>query len=115
MTPGTYDLALYRGDTYTWRFALWEDSDKTVPVDLTGAQAAAEIREQSAGTIVVALACTITEPNLIDVELNAGQWNTGIPTSGKWDLEIVMDSGAVRTVVAGKVKVTGDITHSSAP
>lgn len=64
MTPGRYDLNLYRGDTYRWRFRLWEDDFKTVPVDLTGSTVAAEFRDKPGVATVVALDTTLTEPNI---------------------------------------------------
>ena len=35
MRPGTYDLDLYRGDSYAWEFHLWDDEAKTAATDLT--------------------------------------------------------------------------------
>jgi len=109
---GKYDLVLYRGDSYTRRVRLWEDDLKTDPVDLTGATVAAEFRDKSGGTNVVALDCTITLPNIIDVSITPDMW-VGAPTSGAWDLEVTYASGAVITYLAGKVTVTPDVTNST--
>ena len=114
MTPGKYDLTLYRGDSYEWTFKLWEDEAKLVPVDLTGAVAAAEIREKSGGTQVMALTCAITAPNIVDVALPATLWAGVLLAAGVWDLEVTFVDGEVRTMVAGKVTVTGDVTNSVA-
>lgn len=115
MTPGTYHLNLYRGDTYAWTFRLWADPERTVPVVLTGAVAAAEVREKSAGTTIVPLVVAIEPPggNTIEVQLNTTEWELGVPVSGVWDLQVTHASGAVQTVVAGKVTVTGDVTDST--
>lgn len=112
MTPGRYDLVLYRGDSYSWTFQLWSDPEKTVAISLTGATVAAEFRDKSEGTVVVTFGTTVTLPNTIDVEMTAEQW-TGAPTGGVWDLEVTFPDASVRTMVAGKVSVTADVTNSS--
>lgn len=112
MKPARYDLALYRGDTYWWRFALWQDTAQTIPVDLTGVVAAAEIRERPGGTKITPLTATITAPNLIDVTLDATACGL-LPVKGGWDLQLTYPVGSVRTVVAGSVQVTADVTEST--
>jgi hypothetical protein len=112
VTPGKYDLNLYRGDTYSWRFVLWQDVEKTQPVDLTGALVEAEIRDKHNGAVVVNLECTPTLPNIIDVQLPIELWDEPFPTKGVWDLEVKFPDGEVRTQVAGNVTVTADVTNS---
>jgi hypothetical protein len=109
-SPGTYDLAPYRGDDYGWRFVLWQDTAKTQPVDLTGCTAKAEIRDKSNGTKIAALTSVVTMPNTITVTLTAAVSRTA--PNGKWDLQVTFPTG-VRTVVAGSVKFTEDITDST--
>jgi hypothetical protein len=111
MTPGRYDLAIYRGDTYQWRFTLWQDAGMTVPVDVTVGDVESEIRNRSAGDLIVAMACTVTAPNIIDVVLPADDSAT-LPTSGVWDLQVTYPGDIVRTYVAGRVAVTADVTDS---
>jgi poly-gamma-glutamate capsule biosynthesis protein CapA/YwtB (metallophosphatase superfamily) len=113
MLPGTYNLELYRGDTYTWRFILWDDLAMTDPTDLTDAEAEAEIRNKTAGTTIVALTCAVTAPNIIDVTLDADLWAT-IPTKGVWDLQVTWVDGTVHTVVRGAVTTIGDVVDSVA-
>ena len=110
--PGKYDLQLYRGDSYGWTFRRWADDAHMIPTDLTGQEAAAQIRDKSGGAQVVDLTCVIALPNEINVTLDADMW-TGAPTAGAWDLELTHTaSGAVHTVLAGKVAITADITNS---
>jgi hypothetical protein len=114
--PATYPLSLYRGDTYAWQFKLWQDDAKTQPVDLTGATAKAEVRYTTGGTEILAMTCTITPPNIINVSLPAAVWVAWPFNSSKrpaWDLQVTQ-SGAVTTYVAGPVSVVGDITDSVA-
>lgn len=118
MTPGKYDLALYRGDSYEWRFQLWEDTGRTLPVDLTGSLVAAEFRDQPGGDVIVSMDCVISTaaglsvPNVITVRLEPEMWPDA-PPEGAWDLEVTQPDGDVQTIVAGIVKVTADVTHST--
>ena len=113
MKPGVYNLDLYRGDSYTWRFMLWQDAPGGTPVDLTDVMVAAEIRDKPAGNVVMSMDCEITLPNIIDVRLAAALWTSGPAKAGEWDLELTYPSTEVQTVIAGKVKITGDVTHST--
>lgn len=112
MTPGTYPLIIYRGDTYAWRFVLWQDQAKTIPVDLTGFAVAAEIRDKPAGKTIQAISLGVTLPNIISASLTGAQ--TGqLPASGRWDLQLTDFTGWISTILAGPVTVTGDITDST--
>jgi hypothetical protein len=104
----SYSLAIYRGDTCGWRFVLWSDTDASVPVDLSAAAAAAQIRTQPDSLMVAELGCTITLPNIIDVSLPAAE--SALAESGQWDLQLTFEDGTVQTVVGGRVRVTADIT-----
>ena len=110
--PGRYDLALYRGDSYSWQFVLWADEDKTEPSDLTGVTATAEIREKSGTTPAIPISCTVVPPNVINSTLSAAN-STLVPTKARWDLQLTLPDG-IRTVLAGAVTVTADITGSAA-
>jgi hypothetical protein len=112
MAPAKYDLNLYRGDSYGWRFVLWQDVNKTNPVVLTGAVVASEIRDKPSGTKIIPLACTVTLPNIIDVVLNAALCET-CPNKGVWDLQITYPDAQVNTPVAGIVITTADVTEST--
>jgi hypothetical protein len=113
MTPGTYPLALYRGDTYHWEFVLWSDAEKTIPYDLTNVDVKSEIRDKSGGATVIALTCTTELPNTIKLDLDATA-SAGLPPFGVWDLQLTdQTTSDVSTVVAGSVKVTGDVTDSA--
>jgi len=111
MTPGNYPLNIYRGDDHQWQFVLWADVEKTVPVDLTGVTVKAEIRDRPGGVVVFEVATQITLPNFIDMSFS-GVFSRTFPASGRWDLQLIDASGWTSTVLAGAVKVTGDITDS---
>ena len=111
MTPGKYDLQLYRGDSHNFRVILWADSGQTVAYDLTGATVEAEIREKSAGTHVVILDTVVSLPNIVDVAMLPELYAT-CPAKGVWDLQVTTADGEVLTPLAGTVTVTPDVTDS---
>ena len=72
--PDKYDLALYRGDSFTWTFILWTDPTKTARFDLTGVTLKAEIRDKPAGLTIVELTCAAVgapEDGTVQVDLSA--------------------------------------------
>jgi hypothetical protein len=112
MTPGIFNLNLYRGDTYRWQFKLWTDAEKTDPADLADVTVEAEIRDKPGGSKITPLACTVTEPNIIDAVLSSSACQ-GLDPKGSWDLQLTYASGDVATVLAGTVIVTADVTDST--
>lgn len=116
--PGRYDLNLYRGDTKTWMMRLWGDEALSAPVPLNGVTAYAQVRNQPDGPIVVPLTCGIELPNVVWLDLDADASNL-LPAQGVWDLELHYPiypgypSGDIRTVVAGNVTVTLDVTKEA--
>lgn len=114
MTPGRLALSLYRGDTYRWRFSLWLDTAQTQPADLTGATATSQIRDKPGGTLIAAIACVITLPNIVDAVLSAADC-AKLPGTGAWDLQITYASGDVATALAGPVNTVADVSSVGAP
>jgi hypothetical protein len=113
MMPVNFALEVYRGDSYSWRFALWVDSDRTQPVDLTGVMPKAEIRDRAGGTLMLALPLTVTLPNIIVADLSPADCQKLTRASGTWDMQLTFPDGTVATVVAGKVFVTLSTTDST--
>lgn len=115
--PGNYPLSLYRGDSYAWQFRVWSDAGHTVPVDLTGATVKAEVRYTPGATPILAMVCTVTPPNIIDMHLPAAAWTAFTAKTGPaaWDLQVTYPGGDVITYLAGPVTITADITDSIAP
>lgn len=111
MQPGKFDLTLYRGDTYQWRFRLWQDDESTVPVDLAGCTVRAQIRDKSAGRFIVDLPLTVETPNVIYMRLDPEMYKK-CPSRGVWDMQIVFPDATVYTPIYGVVAVTGDVTDS---
>jgi len=107
--PSNYPLTIYRGDTYRLQFRLWADAAKTSPVDLTEAEVASEIRSNS-GSVVTPLACAVTLPNVIDIELSATASKALTTAPAHWDLQLTWANGDVQTPVAGAVTLQQDVT-----
>lgn len=115
MAPSPFPLDVYRGDSGHWRFTLYTDDALTVPYDLTGANASAEVRTKTSAPVLATLTCAVTLPNIIDVDLPATV-SGGLTGKAVWDLQLTwMPAGLVRTVVAGPVNVTEDVTDSTRP
>jgi hypothetical protein len=117
MTPGTYPLKIYRGDTYRYKFVLWSDTDHTEPVDLSEATVKAELRDKPGGTIYGEMQCTIELPNIIHGVLSA-DLTKSIPTKGgTWDMQLSFGVPVtdVKTVLVGNVIITADVTDSTGP
>ena len=105
--PGTLPLRLYRGDSYSWQVRLWRNAAHTDPLPLDDITAAASIGGTDGGVIV--LGCTVTLPNLIDLELAADAWD-GVVNPSRWDLQLNFIDGRVYTLLTGRVTVQQDVT-----
>jgi hypothetical protein len=109
-------MVLYRGDSYQWQFNLWQDAGKTIPVDLTGATASAQIRESPNGTKISNLTCTTitlsgqTKPSAITMVLDTATSQAVVP-SGVWDIHI-LQGGWQTTICSGTVTTTDNVTHT---
>ena len=115
MTPGKFDLKIYRGDSYRYRFVMWADEDKTQPADLTGVSAKAELRVTHGGVVIGEMVLTITLPNLIDGVLTPETTSAITTKGGVWDLQLSFGGPPatdVKTVLAGAVIMTPDVTDS---
>ena len=111
--PQQMSLSVYRGDCYHWTFTFWTDPDATQAYDLTGATAKAEVRAKPGSAVLATLECTVVEPNTIEVRLDSDQSQTLSPGKAAWDLQVTYPDGCVKTLVAGGVTVTADVTDSS--
>ena len=112
--PEKYDLNLYRGDSYGWQFILWQDTEKTVPVNLTDATVASEIRNKPDGLTIVSLTCNVVLPNTVEVLMDPDMYDS-LPIRGVWDLEVTFPDGEVLTPIAGDTIITPDVTVPSVP
>ena len=111
--PGNAPLTLYRGDTRVWTVAFTDDSD--VALDLSGRVWVAQIKDDKDRTNAAVATITVD-----DTDSDTGSLTLTLPASEAanlgndgtvlyWDLQSD-DSGVVQTWLAGKVKVTGDVS-----
>lgn len=110
-----YKLELYRGDTYRRSFRFWKDKDKTDPYDLTDVDVKAEIRDKTAGFVVIKLECFLdaTAINLVHLIIGDVHWQFGIPERGVWDMQFTYEDTSIYTPISGPVLVSGDVTESA--
>jgi hypothetical protein len=110
--PSQGDLILYQGDDepYTVTVTL----DGTTPADITGYTAQAQIRRAVADAdpeVAATITCTVQSPEVL---LSIPHAVTATLT-GKyvWDLQLTSPEGMVKTVMAGKVSVTQEVTRAA--
>jgi hypothetical protein len=112
LDPARFNLSVYRGDTYSWRFVLWQDRARTIPVDLDGITPKAEIRDRPGGAVMVDLPLDIELPNIIVAKLSADDGKK-LTRNGVWDLQLTINAASVvATVIAGHVFVRAQVTDS---
>lgn len=112
MLPATYDLKLYRGDTYRQQFVLWADSAKTIPVDLTDVTVKSEIRDKPGGTTIIELTVNPVSGNSFELVLS-GEQTRDLPAKGAWDIQLTWPNADITTVIAGPVSMVDDVTDST--
>ena len=111
MPPATYDLEIYRGDTHAWEWLLQDAGG--APWSVSGATGKAEIRVGSGQPVLAELVVTLVAPNTVKADLDAATSAALTAATARWDLQLTYTSPArVVTVIAGSVKITGDITDS---
>jgi hypothetical protein len=108
--PASKSLDLYRGDTFPFAARLWSDDAMTAPVDLTDVIAAAQLRSDPADALILAMTCVIELPNIVHLTIEADDWPELTCERARWDLELTYPDGSVRTVLAGPVRITSDVT-----
>ena len=108
--PGVYNLSLYRGDSYIYHFLIWDDEALTIPSDLNGVVARAQIRDRQNGALLIEGQCSIVLPNTIVMEIRADDWiDVERRDTGYWDLQTVQNI-IVTTLLAGRVEFAGEAT-----
>jgi hypothetical protein len=112
--PTQYPLEIYKGDTFRMQISAWQDDAETIPLDLAGATARAEIRDKAGGKLLATMDVTLTTPNVIDMELHASVTAALAPGKRAWDLEVTLANGDTRTVLAGPAQVVADVTIPAA-
>lgn len=102
--PATADLEAYRGDTFLQAFRLLEDGD---PVDLDGATVSSWASSGTNGT--VEFVTEVTGAGELTIGAEAGSLEA---LSYRYDVEVTMPDGTVKTWVRGRLKVLADVTNA---
>jgi hypothetical protein len=117
MKPGTINVHLYRGDTWTgmgpFRLAI---GGSAPAADLVSVRM--QIRKKALGPVVLELSSAVSEEITIT---SANEWRWTIPAqslaldAGRYvyDLETVDATDVVRTPIEGTIRVDQDITREA--
>lgn len=108
--PGAVDLCVYRGDSGRIRVRITDDDG--APVDVTAATWDCDFRTTWDNPEVL---CSLTvepvagQPGAVDLVLTSTD-SALLNEDCVWDLEMTLDAN-VTTILAGKVKVTKDVSR----
>lgn len=112
MSAGRYDIVIDQGSDFALQFSIKEDS---IPKDITGYSARAQLRKTTKATTVSAsFVCTVLDaangiikmelPNSVSAALEEGMY--------VYDLEIYTANDALVTrLLEGKVTLTPEVTR----
>jgi hypothetical protein len=111
--PADYPLTLYRGDTRVLELEFTHDDES--PLDLSGYEALAQIREARDSASVLA-EMHVDDSNAsagrLRLRLDADDTNLSVARA-YWDLQLTRTSdGFVRTWLYGAVRIRGDVSRS---
>lgn len=112
------DLCIKKGTTYDVRFFYWEDDECTIPVNLTGASAEMQIRQEHSSTTVEWTGSTVGGElvitggeGIVDVQIDSVTTTAFTFEEGVYDLELTMPSGDVIRMVEGSVTTVPEVTR----
>lgn len=119
MIPATYDIELYRGDTYRKTFRIrtvTPDGEPGDYFDLTGCEPLAQVRSVvKAPTILQEFDAELldqTDPDTVGAVRVAltGVQTADLPDNAVWDIQLTHPTDDVHTYLAGKVTAKGQVT-----
>lgn len=107
--PGKLDIKIWRNDTWIQVYALTANN---VPISLVGATVYIQVRKGCDST----LALTVTNGNGATIggvsnnEITVNKLVNIDKGTYKWDMQVTLSSGAVRTYLEGQFIVYDDVT-----
>ena len=118
MTPAVINITIYQGATFRKSFQ-WQTGTPAVPVDLTGATGAMQIRKKaSSPTAEVTLTTENggmvidqTTPWEFEIIVSPAQSSAMTIGSGVYDIEITLGTEVSR-VIMGSVTVSSEVTRN---
>jgi hypothetical protein len=119
MKPATYNIEVYQGDTLILPMRVRTLDAEGVPgdyEDLTGWTPKAQVRNKSSDALVQELTAAIDPDQVankgkLTVSATAAQTALWDVLAMVWDLQLTNGSAQVRTILAGSVTVTKDVTE----
>ena len=121
--PAEVKLTLVQGDSRTWTDVIERNTGTDAapvwaPYDLTGHTFLAQIRSERLRSSTLYATMTVTATDAVNgeiqISLPASEADNLVPGAAWWDLQITRTSdGFVRTHLAGKVKVLGDVSSAA--
>jgi len=116
--PSTYNISIYKGDTYKRVFRLTDGAIPTpAAIDLTGCVPKAQIRVDPADVSALidftATLHTQSGGTLGEFEISLTHTETaGLAAAAYvWDVQLTWPDGTVKTYLAGKCVVTAEVTR----
>ena len=107
----TGDYRMQQGSTYSFTITI-TDSDTGAVYPLTGATAAAKIRETAASTTSFAFTCNVTEATgVITVSMTATETAAITIENGVWDIELT-EGATVTRLCEGTVYIKPEVTKT---
>jgi hypothetical protein len=116
LSPGELDLVLRRGDSAFFQVAITDDDD--VALDFTGYTWRAQVRETVDDADVLMsfdVDTAAAATGVLALDLDSGEWPAAATPepSAKWFWDLEGTTGtSVRTYLAGKVTVKGDVSKA---
>lgn len=106
--PGTYNLPIDQGGTFTRIFTWTDDAD--VPRDLSGCTATAKIYEEGVPNPALELAPAVSDPTAGKIELEITDEQTDAllwpkNAKGSWRLDVHFPNGTTTPLLKGTVTV----------
>ena len=114
--PGTYDIAIYQGDTFRISFQML--SPDSAPIDLTGYTPKMQLRDapNPAGALIATFAVALATQSgatlgQVDIVLSTTLSTALDPTLKYWyDFQLTDPGGGIDTYVKGQAFVTPQVT-----
>lgn len=119
MIPGTYNLEIYKGDTFLLYVRIQATNSNGAPgeyIDLTGNTPKAQIRATPTNpTVLAEFTATLDNQttNMGGITLMLTPAQTAALTNGVWDLQTSNAGGTIiNTYLAGTVMVIEEVTRA---
>ena len=114
LLPTTLNLSVYRGDTFLVILKMWQDRQRTNPVNLAGFTGRSEFRNQITPFAVIATPTITVNDRNGTVETGAvtikiANTTALAPGTYNWDFQL-NDGSSTRTYLAGTITIVADIT-----